>query len=209
MAEVPRYVPSEAALECRKKFVEVMVDEYQDTNSVQEAILSLVARPRSRFTVGDVKQSIYRFRLANPYLFQRQYESFPLKPTEKDENELITMRQNFRSRKEVLAPINYLFDQIMHREPMEIEYDEQSKLYPGADFPEAEGTIKGGLDIDLILLNDSKEEDSSDEEDEAEELTGFALEAQQIACRIDSIITPLAKDKAGELGVEFTSGEVF
>ena len=188
LAEVPRYVPSEAALECRKKFVEVMVDEYQDTNSVQEAILSLVARPRSRFTVGDVKQSIYRFRLANPYLFQRQYESFPLKPTEKDENELITMRQNFRSRKEVLAPINYLFDQIMHREPMEIEYDEQSKLYPGADFPEAEGTIKGGLDIDLILLNDSKEEDSSDEEDEAEELTGFALEAQQIACRIEELI---------------------
>ena len=188
LAEVPRYVPSEAAQECRKKFAEVMVDEYQDTNSVQEAILSLVARPRCRFTVGDVKQSIYRFRLANPYLFQRQYDSFPLKPTKEDENELITMRQNFRSRKEVLAPINFLFDQIMRREPMEIEYDEQSKLYPGADFPEAEGTIQGGLDIDLILLSGSKEEESNDEESEAEELTGFALEARQIAHRIEEFI---------------------
>ena len=193
LAEVPRYVPSEAALQCREKYVEVMVDEYQDTNSVQEAILSLAARPRCRFTVGDVKQSIYRFRLANPYLFQQQYDFFPLEPGEDDENELITMRQNFRSRKEVLAPVNFIFDQVMHREPMEIEYDEQSKLYPGADFPEEEGSMKGGVDIDLILAGSSGESAADEEEEEAEELTGFALEARQIALRIEKLIEKAPK----------------
>ena len=189
LEDTPRYVPSEAAMQCRKKFVEVMVDEYQDTNSVQEAILSLVARPRCRFTVGDVKQSIYRFRLANPYLFQRQYDAFPLQPQQDEENQLITMRQNFRSRKEVLSPINFLFDQIMHREPMEIEYDEQSRLYPGAKFPEEEGTLRGGIDLDIILAGSSEEGESGEEaEEEAEELTGFALEAQQIALHIESLI---------------------
>ena len=191
--EPPRYVPSEAALTCREKFKEVMVDEYQDTNSVQEAILSLVARPRCRFTVGDVKQSIYRFRLANPYLFQRQYESFPLVPKADEENQLITMRQNFRSRAEVLAPVNFFFDQIMHKEPMEIEYDQQSKLYPGKDFPEEQGTLPSGVEMDVILCGSTGESNEEAQEDEGEELKGFELEAKQIARRIEQLIESGAK----------------
>ena len=185
LEEPARFVPSEAALACREKFKEVMVDEYQDTNSVQEAILSLVTRPRCRFTVGDVKQSIYRFRLANPYLFQRQYDSFPLVPGEQEENQLITMRQNFRSRSEVLAPVNFIFDQVMHREPLEIEYDEQSRLYPGAEFPLAEGTLPMGVELDIVLCGGKAKEKEG--EAEAEELTGFALEARQIARRIEEM----------------------
>ena len=184
--ETPVYVPSEVALSLQEKFVEVMVDEYQDTNSVQEAILSLVARPCSRFTVGDVKQSIYRFRLANPYLFQRQYEAYPLTPQEGDKDQLITMRQNFRSRSEVLAPINFIFDQIMHRDPMEIEYDEQAKLYPGAKYPEEKNILPSGVDVDLILAGGTSE--GQEENEEGEELAGFALEAQRIAERIAKLI---------------------
>ena len=199
METPPRYEPSEAALSCREKFVEVMVDEYQDTNSVQEAIVNLVARPRCRFTVGDVKQSIYRFRLANPYLFQHQYESFPLNPGEEDENQLITMRQNFRSRPEVLAPVNYIFDQVMHKEPLEIEYDEQSKLYPGALFPEQAGRLAGALELDLVLregdeeagseaMYGAEENDGDEAENRGEDLAGFALEAKQIARRIGKLM---------------------
>lgn len=189
------YRPGEVALELQQKFKEVMVDEYQDTNSVQEAILSLIAPPRSRFVVGDVKQSIYRFRLANPYLFQRQYESFPLEPGEDDDNQLITMGQNFRSRAEVLAPINFFFDQLMCKEPMEIEYDAQSKLYPGAAYPEPPAgneTLAGAVELDIILSGEAGAGEGAEEseatEGSARELKGFELEAQHIAQRIARLI---------------------
>lgn len=186
------YQPSEVALELQHKFKEVMVDEYQDTNSVQEAILALIAPPRGRFVVGDVKQSIYRFRLANPHLFQRQYESFPLEPGRGDENQLITMRQNFRSRAEVLSPVNFFFDQLMRKEPMEIDYDDQSKLYPGAAYPEPPAgtrTLAGPVELDIILSGEKEAAETGTEaESTAAELKGFELEAQHIAGRIAALI---------------------
>lgn len=185
---------TEAARDLREKYAVIMVDEYQDTNGVQEAILNLIAREDNRFTVGDVKQSIYRFRLADPYLFQQKYDTYPENPTEDDKNQLITMKQNFRSRAEVLAPINFIFDQVMHRDSMEIEYDEKSRLYPGADYPEHAHSLKGPMEIDMILRGGEEDvpadsaKTGNDGEGEAEELEGFELEAQHIADRIAGLM---------------------
>lgn len=183
---------TDAARDLRDKYAVIMVDEYQDTNSVQEAILNLIARADNRFTVGDVKQSIYRFRLADPYLFQAKYDAYPENPGAEDRNQLITMKQNFRSRAEVLAPINFIFDQVMTREAMEIEYDEKSRLYPGAQYPAEEHSLAGPMELDIILRQ-TPEDAPADEE----ELSGFALEAQHIADRIADFMeeAPLVFDK--------------
>ena len=187
---------TDAARDLREKYAVIMVDEYQDTNSVQEAILDLIARDDNRFTVGDVKQSIYRFRLADPYLFQAKYDAYPEHPEAEDKNQLITMKQNFRSRAEVLAPINFIFDQVMTREAMEIEYDEKSRLYPGAQYPVQDHTLAGPMELDIILRQDAEDEGQA-EKGEGEELSGFALEAQHIADRIASLMAdaPLVFDK--------------
>ena len=199
-----KIVPSEAAKTLREKYKSIMVDEYQDTNGVQETILNLIARENNRFTVGDVKQSIYRFRLADPTLFQAKYDSFVEEPMAEDKNQLITMKQNFRSRAEVLAPINFVFDQIMTREAAEIEYDDRSKLYPGADYPSHEHTLAGPMELDLILQEQeaAKEKkkapvDTEAEEEGEEDLQGFKLEAQYIAQRIAKLMeeSPFVYDK--------------
>lgn len=186
---------TDAAEDLREKYAVIMVDEYQDTNGVQEAILNLIARADNRFTVGDVKQSIYRFRLADPYLFQAKYDAYPENPGAEDMDQLITMKQNFRSRAEVLAPINFIFDQVMTREAMEIEYDEKSRLYPGASYPEAKQSLKGPMELDLILRGETEQpveglSQAADAGDETggEELEGFELEAQHIADRIAGLM---------------------
>ena len=130
--------PSEAALHYRHTFKEVLVDEYQDVNAVQEAIIRLVSKEEestgNKFMVGDVKQSIYRFRLAEPNLFLGKYNRF------KDDGEStglkIDLARNFRSRKEVLSGTNYLFKQIMGVSVGEIEYNEAAELVKGASYPE-------------------------------------------------------------------------
>ena len=202
--ETGKVIPSEAAQALQEKYKSIMVDEYQDTNGVQETILNLIAREDNRFTVGDVKQSIYRFRLADPTLFQAKYDSFVEEPTADDKNMLITMKKNFRSRAEVLAPINFIFDQIMTREAAEIEYDDRNKLYPGADYPEHEHTLKGPMELDLILQEqtDAQEKkkapvDTEAEDDSEEDLQGFKLEAQYIAQRIARLMeeNPFVFDK--------------
>ena len=188
---------TDAAEDLREKYAVIMVDEYQDTNGVQEAILNLIARADNRFTVGDVKQSIYRFRLADPYLFQAKYDAYPENPGAEDMDQLITMKQNFRSRAEVLAPINFIFDQVMTREAMEIEYDEKSRLYPGASYPEAEQSLKGPMELDIILRGEPDQgiaglgqAAAPEAEDDAGgfELEGFELEAQHIADRIAGLM---------------------
>lgn len=190
-----RALRTDAAKDLREKYAVIMVDEYQDTNGVQEAILNLIARADNRFTVGDVKQSIYRFRLADPYLFQAKYDAYPENPGVEDMDQLITMKQNFRSRAEVLAPINFIFDQVMTREAMEIEYDEKSRLYPGASYPEVEQSLKGPMELDIILRGETEQpveglSQAADAGDETggEELEGFELEAQHIADRIAGLM---------------------
>ncbi|MER2142137.1 MAG: UvrD-helicase domain-containing protein, partial [Priestia megaterium] len=119
-------IPSDIAKEYKARFKEVLVDEYQDTNLLQETILQFVKsgdeNKGNMFMVGDVKQSIYRFRLAEPMLFLGKYLAFNDLPI--DSGIKIDLNANFRSRKEVLHATNYIFSQIMGEQVGEIEYDE-------------------------------------------------------------------------------------
>ena len=119
-------------------FEEIMIDEYQDSNQVQESILSSISRKRkgqnNMFMVGDVKQSIYRFRLASPEIFMEKYDLYPLHP-EDEENakcQRIDLHKNFRSREEVLGYTNDIFYKIMARDLGNVQYDADAALYPGA-----------------------------------------------------------------------------
>ena len=129
-------IPTQAARELSEKYEEVMVDEYQDSNFVQELITTMVSgwveKRKNIFMVGDVKQSIYRFRLARPELFMEKYHSYSL---EDSEEQRIDLHKNFRSRAEVLTSVNYIFLQIMGEDLGGIAYDEAAALYPGAVFP--------------------------------------------------------------------------
>ena len=179
--------PTPAAQALQERFQEIMVDEYQDTNGVQEAILSLVVHPgrANLFTVGDVKQSIYRFRLADPSLFLEKYRRYPVLG---ERYARIDLTRNFRSRASVLGAINFLFVQLMVPESMELTYDAAAALYPGAAYPElpAEQSLDGAAELIIIDREDdaAAEDSSMDGSEEQEELRGFALEAQYIARRL-------------------------
>ncbi|NBJ97826.1 helicase-exonuclease AddAB subunit AddA [bacterium 1xD8-48] len=129
--------PSAAALEYRQFFREILIDEYQDSNMVQELLLKSISGEDegnfNRFMVGDVKQSIYRFRLARPELFMEKYTCYS---KEESSCQRIDLHKNFRSRREVLDSVNDLFSQIMAQELGGVEYDGEAALYPGASYPE-------------------------------------------------------------------------
>lgn len=170
-----RLVPSPVAEEYRERFEEVMIDEYQDSNLVQEAVLTSVSRmekgQNNIFMVGDVKQSIYRFRLSRPELFMEKYDTYTL---EDSICQRVDLHKNFRSRQEVLDSVNYLFERIMQRGFGGIEYDDNAALYPGADFPEQPGDADGRFSYRTeLLLMDKKEaaiwtEDGGRDEKKAE-----------------------------------------
>ena len=176
---VDKLVPSAVALMVQEKYQEVMVDEYQDTNGVQEAILSLVRKQNkpNLFLVGDVKQSIYRFRLAEPELFLEKYNEYPELGADFARIELA---QNFRSRKSVLAGINFIFAQIMSPKVGELDYTRAEWLNPGPDYPTTDQTVfDDKIEFDLIAVAQT-----SSEESEEEELSGFKIEAEYIAKKI-------------------------
>lgn len=193
VSESGDFLPSEAAVFYRNHFREVLVDEYQDTNMVQETVLKLVAKgqdePGNLFMVGDVKQSIYRFRLAEPNLFLGKYNKF-----DSDGNTLglrIDLSRNFRSRKEVLDGTNYIFKQIMGVNVGEIEYDGSAELKLGASYPEE------NIPVELMLIerNDAGEDMASQGEDSAYEsefdrveLEQSQLEAKALAQKIKELI---------------------
>ncbi|WP_328803667.1 helicase-exonuclease AddAB subunit AddA [Paenibacillus puerhi] len=166
--------PSAAALEYREQFVEVMLDEYQDTNRVQETIVALISReePGNRFMVGDVKQSIYRFRLAEPGLFQEKYKSF--RPDGILPGQRIDLARNFRSRPEVVDGTNYIFRQVMKESVGEIDYDERAELVYGAAYPEAKGRAQAAelVLIDRSATADPGEEPTADSEGEPGDAAG-------------------------------------
>jgi ATP-dependent helicase/nuclease subunit A len=183
--------PSDVALSYKKRFKEVLVDEYQDTNVLQETILQLVkngdAANGNMFMVGDVKQSIYAFRLAAPKLFLEKYKTFEENPT--NTGMKIDLNANFRSREEVLHGTNYIFEKIMDEEVGEIKYDEQAKLKPRASYNEMT------VPVELVLLegNGSKVEERLDEtsldaEDEDESIDAAQQEARYIISRIRQMV---------------------
>ena len=190
-----KLLPSPAAREYRRRFAHVLVDEYQDINEIQDAILSLVSReamdekshePWNLFSVGDVKQSIYRFRLAETGRFldrQRQFN----RDREKRFGEVIDLQSNFRSRAALLAAINGVFERIMTAEAVDIEYDRSHRLQAGLAYPTwRDGTSFGGAPIEMhILPADLGGEDSDDAEPEDElELDRSEREALLVAQRI-------------------------
>ena len=150
-----RWAPSEVAIELQNTFKEVMVDEYQDTNGVQEAIVNLVSRTDNRFYVGDVKQSIYRFRMANPMLFMEKYHRFQQSVDAVERR--IDLSQNFRSDANILEFTNFLFRQIMTADGAELDYGDAEALNPGRNTDDApENWVGGPVELHLIDVGDEK-----------------------------------------------------
>ncbi|WP_445486601.1 helicase-exonuclease AddAB subunit AddA [Niallia sp. 03133] len=182
-------MPSLAALDYREQFKEVLIDEYQDVNLVQESILQLVTADEEArgnlFMVGDVKQSIYRFRLAEPNLFLAKYLRFQER---EDAGYKIDLAKNFRSRKEVLYGTNFLFKQIMGAKVGEIEYDNSAELVKGAAYPE-----ETSYPIEVMLINQKAEEKENSEESgsgefDAQDLEQSHLEARLIAKKVKDLL---------------------
>lgn len=200
--------PSTIALALKTKFSEIMVDEYQDTNRVQEEIIRLVANEAqpNLFMVGDVKQSIYRFRLAEPALFMDKYHNY--RDGKMPGCKRIDLSQNFRSRAGVLYAANFLFLQLMTKRTAELDYGQEEQLNPGPDYPAIE--LKN-LDepVELLVIDRDKDDQSADGEAESpaqeadqegfdgrqngadmaeEELSTFEQEAVLMARRIQELI---------------------
>ena len=156
--------PSDVAKELQDTFKEIMVDEYQDTNGVQETIINLISRVDNRFYVGDVKQAIYSFRMADSSLFMEKYNTYG--GTDAVERR-IDLAKNFRSHENILAATNFLFYQIMTEETAELNYTEAESLIPGRIVEDAPEDWIGG-DVELQLLDVSKDTLSASESDEDE-----------------------------------------
>lgn len=177
--------PSEVAQELQKKFAEVLVDEYQDINAVQETILHLVAKTDNRFMVGDVKQSIYRFRLAEPRLFLGKYQRYA--QPDNQEGRRIGLSKNFRSRLGVVNAVNFIFRQIMTQVAGEIEYDAAAELCFGAHFPAEEGTTLAEGPVEMLLIDRKEAEEVIHSEPQEEASAGEEqedLDADQAEARL-------------------------
>lgn len=172
--------PSACGRVYQEQFREVMIDEYQDSNLIQEAILTSVSRTwqgrNNIFMVGDVKQSIYRFRLSRPELFMEKFDTYRIYEGEGTDSptQRIDLFKNFRSRPEVLDSVNALFRRIMIPELGGITYDDRAALWPGASYPESQGN-----ETELLLIDGSPEEEL--EEEAGEKLSSRKLEARAVA----------------------------
>ncbi|MEG2441720.1 MAG: helicase-exonuclease AddAB subunit AddA [Acetivibrio sp.] len=171
--------PTSVALELSEYYEEILVDEYQDSNFVQETLLNSISKEKfgrpNLFMVGDVKQSIYKFRLAKPELFIAKYKRYEI---DGEKEQRINLHKNFRSRDSVIDGINEIFQKIMHTSLGNIEYDEEAALYRGASYPEIQ---EGSLGKTEIILFDGKEE-------LAEEMTVKEREAQGIVSKIKKMM---------------------
>ena len=148
---------SDIAKKYQEKFAEIAIDEYQDSNLVQEYILTAVSNGRNVFMVGDVKQSIYKFRQARPELFLDKYKNYSLNnPNEKGLK--IQLFKNFRSRANVLDFTNTIFKNIMSEDLGDIEYTEEEYLNLGADYKEKQEGLELNTEIDIIDVKDEEVE---------------------------------------------------
>lgn len=184
-------VPSAAAEELRSQYEEVFIDEYQDTNGVQELITRLVSGEDNRFMVGDIKQSIYRFRLADPTLFLEKYHSFSR--DEKAVQRCIDLGRNFRSVPVVLDAVNAVFSRAMTAEAAGMDYGEREKLYAGRQAPDDERWIGGPVEVDIVPTPSDEEDDDGS--------TAFEKECRFIAGRIGELLASgrMAARKDGTL----------
>ena len=157
--------PSRTAKEIAGRYREIMVDEYQDSNEVQDTIFEAVSKAgQNRFMVGDVKQSIYRFRLAEPEIFLKKYETYrKAEEAEQGEPRKIILSENFRSRREILSACNHVFRLVMSKRVGDLDYGEDEALRAGRAFPPMEGTP-----VELHCLTCKHKEESEKTELEAE-----------------------------------------
>lgn len=217
---------TETALEYRSHFTEILIDEYQDSNLVQEYLLSAISGEAkgnfNRFMVGDVKQSIYKFRLARPELFMEKYHTY--QEADGGDTLRIDLHKNFRSRKQVLTAANAVFAQVMRKELGGIVYDEKAALYPGAVYPDAfdavelpdagndvEAFLDAGNDTELLLFTEDEgvsEADRNRKEtaSKADRASGRPVSAKQreaygIARKIKELVTsfPVTDKETGKL----------
>ena len=188
---------TEVAKKYENKFYEIAIDEYQDSNLVQESILTSISKGNNIFMVGDVKQSIYKFRQARPELFLQKYVSYKLKENmENGDNLKIQLFRNFRSRNNVLDVTNLVFETIMSRELGDIEYNENEYLNYGANYPNIEETIKeyaGIAELNIIDLKEDEKiiaikDEEQEEEEEQERVEDDVLEARFVAKKIQELI---------------------
>lgn len=185
-------IPSKVAVEFKEYFDEVLVDEYQDSNNVQETIINLVSRKEydnpNVFMVGDVKQSIYRFRQAKPELFIEKYNTYQI---DQGNNRKIQLYKNFRSRKEVIDGVNYLFKQLMSETVGELEYTDEEALNLGASYKEVtqDNVIAGGsIEVNIVDKNHEGEA-AEDIEDDQEEISNVSLEGRIVAKKIRELMS--------------------
>ncbi|HEY5555419.1 helicase-exonuclease AddAB subunit AddA [Acetobacterium sp.] len=170
------------AQEVQAKYRYVFLDEYQDTNEMQETILQCVVRENNYFMVGDVKQSIYRFRLADPTIFIKKYDAFS--QVEEAENALVTLSKNFRSAQGVIDGVNAIFQGIMSPKLGEIDYDHRAMLYKGLSH---EGPYVK-TEIHLLNIKDAFQEPSEIDGEILEDMTDVEMEARFVAGKIQSLV---------------------
>ena len=192
--------PSEVALELQDTFKEIMVDEYQDTNGVQETIINLISRVDNRFYVGDVKQAIYSFRMADSSLFMNKYNTYGLMNDAVERR--IDLAKNFRSHENILTTTNFIFYQIMTQEAAELDYGEKESLIPGRIVEEAPSDWVGGA-VELHLL-DTSDTNRSDETDDDSETAGDEPENNER--ELDFIIQKIKKLHASKKQVQNADG---
>ena len=180
--------PGPVADELSEIYEEILVDEYQDSNEVQETLIRCVSRERfgtpNVFMVGDVKQSIYKFRLAKPELFLEKYESYG---KEDGLYQKIELHKNFRSRPEVLHSINDVFYRIMTKQLGNIRYTDDAALYPGTEFPAA--PVDGQAKTEVLLLNTGDSLFDGMDEEKAD-YTAKEAEARLIAAKVKELTDP-------------------
>jgi ATP-dependent helicase/nuclease subunit A len=212
--------PSKAALVYRERFEEILIDEYQDSNMVQEVIMRMISRTDTKvpniFMVGDVKQSIYRFRQARPELFLDKYRRYSHEEGERERK--IQLYKNFRSRQEVINSVNFIFKQIMSKSVGELDYSEEEALNLGAKYDvlgDSDGYSGGAVELHLLVMKDDESEatdsaayaskktenfveDSESDEwisDEEEELDIIQAEARIVVKRIKELMLPDESEK--------------
>ena len=187
--------PTEIAKKYQQKFEEIAIDEYQDSNLVQEYILTAVSRGNNMFMVGDVKQSIYRFRQARPDLFLGKYKKYKLKEDLQPNDDLkIQLFKNFRSRKEVLDFSNEIFTNIMTEKLGELDYTKEEYLNLGANYENTNENLKTEIDIlnigeeETETIEYAEETEEDNEIEETERIEDIELEARFVAQRIKELI---------------------
>lgn len=182
------------AAEVGERFDEVLIDECQDLNGVQDAILSRIARPAAEggelFLVGDVKQSVYRFRQADPGLFLARYERASPDPAAPEQR--IDLQANFRSRPNILAAVNFLFRQLMTEAAAEMHYGPEAELVPGAHFDPEVSDLPVELHLlerdESLLAAGTRGDDETMIEDDEEDLSAFQREAVYTVQRIEQLV---------------------